>query len=560
MVNVLKRYGLQGEIALLLLAIASYWLSPYYAYIFTSVLVTAITCLSIGVTTERAGIISLCQVGISGVAAWVTLYLGFNFPQLPVVLILLLSGMASAFIGLLLILPTLRVRGINLAIITLAFALTINIVLTRIEFPGLMEGYSFELPEWLYDEYAYLLFTIAVTAFLSRMIVWIEQIPFGAAWFTIRYSERAAASLGIHVSVSKVSAFTLGAFIAGIAGSLLAMQLGSVTANNFLPYGSLLIFALAILAHSRFLAGALIAGMLTWFTPQILSLLGLGEWKDIADLIFAVGAIYALTKHNQKTAPHKDATSAVAVNNSTTTLSTPMVRSTASTLTLKDISLNYGAVKALDSVNFSLKQGTVTGLVGPNGAGKSSLVDVISGFTPIKGGNINIDTNPLSSLPAYQRARMGLRRTFQQGRAVPELTIRQYVHLAARNAYDVHLLDEILELLGCPDKDTLIVQVDVGTRRLVEIAGALMSRPHILLLDEPAAGMSTMESDRLASVIRQIPQLFGCSVLLVEHDMALIRSVCSDLIVLEFGKVIAAGPVEETLQIPEVVEAYLGAA
>ena len=109
---------------------------------------------------------------------------------------------------------------------------------------------------------------IAITFVISRGIVWIEQQPTGASWFAVRYSERAAASLGINVSISKVMAFVSGAFIAGISGSLLLMQLGNITSQNFEPYASLIIFALAILAKSRFLSGALFAGVLTSFTPQ----------------------------------------------------------------------------------------------------------------------------------------------------------------------------------------------------------------------------------------------------------------------------------------------------
>jgi branched-chain amino acid transport system permease protein len=558
MANV-KRFGLGGDAALMVLAIASFWLSPYYAFVFTSVLITALTCISIGITTERAGIISLCQVAISGVGAWVTMWFGLHYPQVPVVITLLLGALLSALVGLLLILPTLRVRGINLAIITLAFALTINIVLTRVGFPGMLSGFNYELPGWLYDEQHLLLFVIAVTLVVSRLIIWIEQIPFGAAWFTIRFSERAAAALGINVSLTKVSAFMVGAFVAGLAGGLLVLQLGSVTARNFEPYASLVIFALAILAHARFLSGALIAGALTWFTPQLLSSLGLGEWKDIADLIFAIGAIYALTKHKQNRIP-KTLAAGTRVDAPAHSPRVMEKYSDSAGLAIENLSLSYGAVKALDNVSFSLTPGVVTGLVGPNGAGKSSLVDVISGFSPIKQGHIRMANQSFNPLPAFQRARNGLRRTFQQGRAVPELTIRQYVHLAAGPAYQAAALDDLLYTLGCPAADTAISHVDVGTRRLVEIAGALMSRPKILLLDEPAAGMSSLESERLGRVIGMLPELFGCTVLLVEHDMALIRSVCSELIVLEFGKVIACGGVEETLQNPDVVQAYLGVA
>jgi len=118
----------------------------------------------------------------------------------------------------------------------------------------------------------------------------------------------------------------------------------------------------------------------------------------------------------------------------------------------------------------------------------------------------------------------------------------------------------LLDWLACPGPDTPIESLDVGTRRLIELAAALLSKPRLLLLDEPAAGMSARESRRLGQVIQRIPAVFGCTVLLIEHDLSLIREVCSDLIVLEFGKVIANGPVHDTLALPHVVDAYIGAA
>ncbi|WP_437881642.1 branched-chain amino acid ABC transporter ATP-binding protein/permease [Pseudomonas sp. LRF_L74] len=560
MANVLKRYGLGGDLLLIALALICPWVAPYYAFLFTSVIITALLCLSIGVTTERAGIISLCQVGISGVGAWVAMWISVHLPQTPVLLTLLLGGLAASLVGLLIVLPTLRVRGINLAIITLAFALAINIVLTRVEFPGALEGDSFERPDWIGTDTRLLWFAIALAIAIGRLVVWIEQRPLGAGWFAARYSERAAASLGINVAVGKLLAFMLGGFIAGVSGVLLVLQLGSVTSNNFEPIASLILFALAILARSRFLSGALVAGLLTWFTPQALTALGLGEWKDIANLIFAIGAIYALSGHGKGLFPRSDLQPGSVARGEPLQADQTQATSKAASLDLNAVTLKYGAVVALDNVSFSLKPGKVTGLVGPNGAGKSSLVDVISGFAPIQGGQILLGGHEIGALSASARARRGLRRTFQQGRAVPELTIRQYVRLASLGQYDAALLDSILMTLSCPPADAYIGLLDVGTRRLVEIAAALMSRPGLLLLDEPAAGMSALESDNLAEVIRRLPELFGCTVLLIEHDIALIRSVCSELIVLEFGKVLARGAVDTTLADPRVVEAYLGAA
>ncbi|PYE21480.1 amino acid/amide ABC transporter membrane protein 2 (HAAT family) /amino acid/amide ABC transporter ATP-binding protein 1 (HAAT family) [Paraburkholderia silvatlantica] len=559
MLNVLRQYGLGGDIALVILALASWLIPPYYVFTLTSAILTALLCLSIGLTAERAGIISLCQLAFAGIGAWVAMWLCVHIPACPIVVDMLAAGAGTAAVALLVSLPTLRVRGINLAIITLALALAVNVVLTHTDFPGMMEGLSFERPGWLSSDRAFLVFCIVVAVIISRALVWLEQRPFGAAWFAARYSERAAAALGTNVSHSKISAFTLGGFIAGIAGALLTMQLGSVTAHNFEPYGSLVLFALAVLARSRFLTGALVAGLLTWFTPQVLTWMGLGEWKDIGDLLFAVGAIHALSRQDRGRPVASAQPGPLIVAATAPVTDGELTRSSAGTLEVHNLTLRYGAVVALSNVSFKLSPGKVTGLVGPNGAGKSSLVDVVSGFVRSQEGSICLDGVALDALRPHDRASTGLRRTFQQGRAVPELTVRQYVRLASGGRLVEAELDAILQMLACPDDGIFIGSVDVGTRRLIEIAGALSARPHVLLLDEPAAGMSTLESDNLARVIQRLPRLFGCTVLLIEHDLNLIRNVCSELLVLEFGKIIAAGPVEETLAQPHVIEAYVGA-
>jgi branched-chain amino acid transport system permease protein len=150
-----------------------------------------------------------------------------------------------------------------------------------------------------------------------------------------------------------------------------------------------------------------------------------------------------------------------------------------------------------------------------------------------------------------------LRRTFQQGLAVPELTVRGYLQLAARRRMSAEEVEELMEFVGGPSNQ-MIAEVDVGARRLIEMAANLAARPRVLLLDEPGAGLAARESLRLARQITSIPARFGCGVLLIEHDMTMVAEACSSIVALNFGKVIAAGSVSEVLQHEDVVDAYLG--
>jgi branched-chain amino acid transport system permease protein len=152
-----------------------------------------------------------------------------------------------------------------------------------------------------------------------------------------------------------------------------------------------------------------------------------------------------------------------------------------------------------------------------------------------------------------------VRRTWQTNRIAPELTVGDYVRLAAQGLSGTEI-DAVLNWLGCPHPDMPIGNVDAGTRRLLDVAGVIAARPAVVLLDEPAAGQSYEETLRLGRRIAEIPKLFGCAVLLVEHDMDLVRSVCTQVTVLDFGRVIASGPPAQVLEQKVVRKAYLGLA
>jgi branched-chain amino acid transport system permease protein len=168
----------------------------------------------------------------------------------------------------------------------------------------------------------------------------------------------------------------------------------------------------------------------------------------------------------------------------------------------------------------------------------------------------------IDRLAPHRRARRGLRRSFQQDRTIPELSINQYVRLSLSRQQSAALstadLTDILRFFGCPEPRYRVGEVDIGTRRLLELVAAVAARPRIALLDEPAAGLAHAESQVLAQRIREIPERFGPSVLVVEHDMELVQAACSHITVLDFGKLIAAGAPADVLADQTVVRAYLG--
>jgi len=219
----------------------------------------------------------------------------------------------------------------------------------------------------------------------------------------------------------------------------------------------------------------------------------------------------------------------------------------------------------LDGMTVTIDSGTC-GLIGPNGAGKTTFFNVLSGFVWPVHGSVRAFGTDLLAMPHYKRARWGLRRTFQTEQAIEELSVADNVALAHEHASRGSRVSRRTDVLDALEFVGLEVAPDVkvGTlgareRRLVEIARAVVGRPRVVLLDEPAAGLPDEETEHLGRVIRGIPGYTGALAVLVDHDMSLVAACCEKTAVLDFGKLIAVGPTAEVLRDENVVRAYLGA-
>jgi branched-chain amino acid transport system ATP-binding protein len=242
-----------------------------------------------------------------------------------------------------------------------------------------------------------------------------------------------------------------------------------------------------------------------------------------------------------------------------------------SMLQVEGLSVSYGGVHAVKAVGFEVAPGQLVGLIGPNGAGKTSLIDALTGFVGFRG-EAYLDGAPLSRLSAHARARLGLARTWQAAELFDDLTVRENLGVAAsrtpllRAGWDLvrgrlprpASVDEVLAELGIEHlAEQEPQQLTEGQRKLVGVARALAPRPRMLLLDEPAAGLDSKESQWLGGELRRIVER-GTSILLVDHDMGLVLSVCEQVAVLEFGEMIAFGTPDEVRREPRVIDAYLG--
>jgi branched-chain amino acid transport system ATP-binding protein len=243
-----------------------------------------------------------------------------------------------------------------------------------------------------------------------------------------------------------------------------------------------------------------------------------------------------------------------------------------SLLTTTDMSVTFGGLRAVNEVNLVVEEGSLVGLIGPNGAGKTTFIDGITGFVPTSG-RIDLDAREISGLPANRRAGLGLGRTWQSLELFDDLTVAENLQVAAerqsprsfladlvhpRRHRDQGGVDYALDVLDLADLATHMPnELSQGQRKLVSAARALAARPKLVCMDEPAAGLDTAESLALGARLRRIIDA-GITILLVDHDMGLVLTVCDYIYVIEFGVVIAQGPPTQIRNDARVIEAYLG--
>ncbi len=233
-------------------------------------------------------------------------------------------------------------------------------------------------------------------------------------------------------------------------------------------------------------------------------------------------------------------------------------------LTVDHVRVEFGGIVALADLSFTIDDGEICALIGPNGAGKTTLFNCVSRLYDVKEGSIEFDGHDLLALPAHRIARVGISRTFQNLALFPALTIAQNVMVGAHSrggtswARHTDALDLLRRLDLVDLADHPAAGLPYGTLKRVEIARALAARPKLLLLDEPAAGLTHSEVDELGDLIRTIRADFDLTVLLVEHHMAMVMAISDKIVVLDFGSQIAEGKPEEIQDNPLVIEAYLG--
>jgi branched-chain amino acid transport system ATP-binding protein len=252
----------------------------------------------------------------------------------------------------------------------------------------------------------------------------------------------------------------------------------------------------------------------------------------------------------------------------------------AKALDVRDVSVHFGGIQAVDYVSFTLDQGSALGIIGPNGAGKTTLFDIISGFVTPTTGTIELLGEDITTLTPDARVNHGLLRSFQDARLFPSLTVHENIAIALERHLEVRSVtagalrlpnarrseakvdergERLVELFGLGvARDKFVRELSTGQRRIVDMACVMAAEPQVLLLDEPSSGIAQKEAEELGPLLSRIRYETGCALLIIEHDMPLIVAVADELLALELGAVVTRGPAADVLEHPQVVAAYLG--
>ena len=577
-------------------------LNGYWQRILNLIAINAILALSLNLIYGITGMFSLGHAGFMAIGAYVSALLVLTpsqknamwilediYPWLlkvntPFIASIIIAGIVAAFFGLLVALPVLRLGGDYLGIATLGFAEIIRILITN---TARLTNGSLGLKG--IPAYTTLFMSWGCLGVVLLCMVCMLRSNFGGVLRAVRDDEVAARMMGINTFRVKVLAFTLGCFGGGLGGALMGNLITTIDPRMFMitqTYNILMIIVVGGLGSvtGSIIGSALVTTMLEWLrfveNPITIGSINIPGIPGMRMVIFSLLLIVVIIFRREGIMGMREFTWDIFFprRKAHHKIETP---DSDSVLEVRNVTLKFGGLSAIDDLSFDIKRGQIMGLIGPNGAGKTSAFNVISGFYKPTSGTIRFMGESIGGLSPDKVCRAGMSRTFQNIRLFGHETVLQNVMTGSRirqkyswwmtlapfiftdviredSAAKARAMD-LLSQLGLADfAYEKASSLPYGAQRRLEIARALATRPKFLLLDEPAAGMNPQESEELLQFIRRLRDEFDLTILLIEHDMKVVMNVCDYIHVLDQGVHIAQGTPEEIKANPRVIEAYLG--
>ncbi|MGO3929626.1 branched-chain amino acid ABC transporter ATP-binding protein/permease [Rhodopseudomonas pseudopalustris] len=563
---------------------------PFWIVLLDNIGLAALVAMGLVLLTGVGGLTSFGQAAFCGFGAYTTGYLTTVYgvsPWLTLPLSLLVAGAAAVLLGLM----TVRLSGHYLPLGTIAWGISLYYLFSKLDFLGRNDGISripplsigtvqmFD-PETIY-------FVIWAMVLISALLTMnLLDSRTGRAIRALRRGHIAAEAFGVQTARAKLLVFIYAAVLAGLSGWLYAHFQRSVNPTPFGPQAGIEYLFIAVVGGAGYVWGGVLGAAIVIVLKEVLQgylPMVFGGQGQLEIIVFGILLVVLLQLAPGGVWPWLSNLIPLKIRrpriDPAATLA-PRERTLAETGTLLRVERarkQFGGVIAVNDVSFDVHAREIVALIGPNGAGKSTTFNLITGILTTTGGTIELHGRPIDNTPPQQVVKLGIARTFQHVKLVPDMTVLENVAIGAHlrghsgalssmlrfdRADEARLLAEAtrqIKRVGlAAEIDQLAGSLSLGQQRIVEIARALCADPVLLLLDEPAAGLRHMEKQRLAALLRQLRD-GGMSVLLVEHDMGFVMDLADRIVVLDFGTRIAEGTPAAIRTNPEVIKAYLGA-